>query len=130
MTLWNSAAKGTSTASDGQRAEALAEAYLKDQGLNPRARNYRCKAGEIDLIMTQGETLVFVEVRLRRNSHFASAAESVDRRKQQKLLRAAQHYLLQHRLTERVACRFDIIAFNRGLDVSAITWLSNAFGAG
>lgn len=128
MTLWNSSAKGNNTASDGQRAEALAEIYLKNQGLEPRARNYRCKAGEIDLIMTQGQTLVFVEVRLRRNSHFASAAESVDSRKQQKLLRAAQLYLLQHRLTERVVCRFDIIAFNRGLDVDAITWLPNAFG--
>lgn len=129
MTLWKTKAKGISTAIDGQRAEVLAEAFLTDQGLLPRTRNYRCKAGEIDLIMTQGETLVFVEVRLRRNSRFASAAESVDARKQQKLLRAAQLYLLQHRLTERVACRFDIIAFNRGLDVAAIDWLPNAFGA-
>lgn len=134
MALWNtetgdSKTKGSSITSDGQRAEALAETYLKGQGLRPRARNYRCKAGEIDLIMTQDETLVFVEVRLRRNNRFASAAETVDGRKQQKLLRAAQHYLLQHRLTERVACRFDIIAFNRGLDVEAVTWLPNAFGA-
>lgn len=127
MVLWDTKDRGKTTASDGQRAEALAEAYLTDRGLQPRARNYRCKAGEIDLIMTQGETLVFVEVRLRRNSRFASAAESVDARKQQKLLRAAQFYLLQHKLTERVVCRFDIIAFNRGLDTEAITWLPNAF---
>src|SRR5690606_16286623 len=98
------------------------------QGLRRRERNYRCKAGEIDLIMSQGDTLVFIEVRLRRNTRFASASESVDLRKQQKLIRAAQHYLMQHRLTDQVACRFDVVAFNHGLDPETITWLPNAFG--
>jgi len=125
MNLWSARAN----AQQGQKAEALAEAFLQGQGLQPRQHNYRCKAGEIDLIMTQGEILVFVEVRLRTNARFASAAESVDARKQQKLLRAAQHYLLQHRLTDKVQCRFDVIAFNRGLDPTSITWLPNAFGA-
>lgn len=125
MSLWSARAN----AQQGQKAEALAERFLQGQGLQPRQRNYRCKTGEIDLIMTQGETLVFVEVRLRANTRFASAAESVDARKQQKLLRAAQHYLLQHRLTDKVQCRFDVIAFDRGLDPAGITWLPNAFGA-
>lgn len=125
MSLWSARAN----AQQGQKAEALAEEFLQSQGLRPRQRNYRCKTGEIDLIMTQDETLVFVEVRLRANALFASAAESVDARKQHKLLRAAQHYLLQHRLTDKVQCRFDVIAFDRGLDPAGITWLPNAFGA-
>ncbi|MDQ2075074.1 YraN family protein [Marinimicrobium sp. ABcell2] len=123
MSLW------PSSNNQGQQAEALAETFLQRQGLQPRERNYRCKAGEIDLIMSQGETLIFVEVRLRSNARFASAAESVDARKQHKLLRAAQHYLLQRRLTDKVQCRFDVVAFDRGLKPDGITWLPNAFGA-
>lgn len=115
---------------EGERAETLAEKFLQERGLKPRTRNYRCKAGEIDLIMGAGETLVFVEVRLRRNARFAGAAESVDARKQRKLIRAAQHYLLRHGLTDKVVCRFDIVAFDRGLDSSGITWFQNAFGTG
>lgn len=122
MALWSFPGK------EGERAEILAEKYLRQRGLKPRTRNYRCKAGEIDLIMAEGETLVFVEVRLRRNARFAGAAESVDGRKQQKLIRAAQHYLLRHGLTDQVVCRFDIIAFDRGLNPQGITWLQNAFG--
>jgi putative endonuclease len=123
MSLW------PPSKNQGQKAEALAEVYLQRQGLQRRERNYRCKAGEIDLIMSQGEILVFVEVRLRSNARFASAVESVDARKQQKLLRAAQSYLLQRRLTDKVQCRFDVVAFNRGLDPEGIAWLPNAFGA-
>lgn len=112
----------------GQRAEQRAEIYLQTQGLTPRARNYRCKAGEIDLIMTQGQTLVFVEVRLRSNRHFAGAAETVDWRKQQKLIRAAQHYLQRHGLTDRVACRFDVVAFDPNARSNPLTWVRDAFG--
>lgn len=112
----------------GQQAEQRAEAYLQTQGLSPRARNYRCKAGEIDLVMMHGETLVFVEVRLRSNRRFAGAAETVDWRKQQKLIRAAQHFLQRHGLTDKVACRFDVLAIDANAPDQPLTWLRDAFG--
>ncbi len=118
------------SAESGRAAEQEAERYLIEQGLIPRDRNYRCKAGEIDLIMADGNSLVFVEVRLRRHSGFASAAETVDFRKQQKLIRAAQHYLQRTGLTDRVACRFDVVAFDPRRSTGApITWLKDAFSA-
>lgn len=118
------------SAESGRAAEQEAERYLASQGLAPRERNYRCKAGEIDLIMTDGDSLVFVEVRLRRHNGFASAAETVDFRKQQKLIRAAQHYLQRTGLTDQVACRFDVVALDPRRSTGApITWLKDAFGA-
>lgn len=114
----------------GQWAEQRAEAYLREQGLVTRWRNYRCKAGEIDLIMAEGPTLVFVEVRLRSQRGFALAAETVDWRKQQKLVRAAQHFLQRQGLTEAVACRFDVVAFDPNRAEDQPNWLRDAFGAG
>lgn len=113
----------------GRQAEQRAEQYLNQQGLVTRARNYRCKVGEIDLIMNHNNTLVFVEVRLRSNRYFASAAETVDWRKQQKLVRAAQHYLQRHGLTESAACRFDVLAFDPNQTGGQVTWLQDAFSA-
>lgn len=114
----------------GEQAERAAERFLQARGLLTRQRNYRCKAGEIDLVMSEDDTLVFVEVRLRRHTRFASAAETVDYRKQQKLIRAAQHYLQRTGLTDRVACRFDVIAFDpRRVDQETVSWVQNAFAA-
>lgn len=114
------------TGSRGAAAEELAEQYLQEQGLNSCARNYRCKLGEIDLIMRDGDCLVFVEVRLRNNRYFASAAESITASKQHRILRTAQFYLQQHRLTDKVPCRFDVIAL--GGNQQAVEWLRDAFG--
>lgn len=112
----------------GAQAEAQAEAYLLKQGMVTRMKNYRTKVGEIDLIMMQGDILVFVEVRLRTNPRFSSAAETVDYRKQQKIIKTAQQFLQQHRLTDRVPCRFDVIAIdNTSSDPSTIQWIKNAF---
>ncbi|TQV80202.1 YraN family protein [Exilibacterium tricleocarpae] len=96
----------------GDRAEQRAQAYLISQGLQPVTRNYRCKAGEIDLIMRDGEVLVFVEVRLRSASRFGAAAATVTAKKQQKIIRTAAFFLQAHRLTETTRCRFDVIAFD------------------
>jgi putative endonuclease len=115
----------TVSSSLGTSAEVQAEKFLVQQGLRPHARNYRCRLGEIDLIMQDADTLVFVEVRLRTNTRFSSAAESVDHRKQQKLLRAAQFYLQQHQLTESVQCRFDVVAFTGSRTIPE--WIQNAF---
>lgn len=113
----------------GARAERHAERYLTQQGLVTRAKNYRAKPGEIDLIMAEDETLVFVEVRLRSNPHFSSAAETINYPKQQKIIRTAQHFLQQHHLTDKIACRFDVIAITKKSNHSlALEWIKNAFG--
>lgn len=110
----------------GEEAEARAEAFLVQNGLVKLERNYRCKLGEIDLIMQHGDTLVFIEVRLRSHQAFANAAESVTIRKQQKIIRTAQHYLQQHKLTDKANCRFDVIAFGRSGNPD---WIKDAFSA-
>jgi len=108
----------------GALAEARAEAFLLQQGLVKREKNYRCKLGEIDLIMQHNTALVFIEVRLRSHTAFASAAESVTVRKQQKIIKTAQYYLQQHQLTDKANCRFDVIAFS---DNGNPEWIKDAF---
>lgn len=115
-------------AATGKAAETLAEQFLQRQGLRSLCKNYRCRIGEIDLIMMHDDTLVFVEVRLRTNPNFSSAAESVNGRKQQKIMRTAQLYLQQHQLSERVGCRFDVIALTRADPMATPEWIQNAFG--
>lgn len=106
----------------GISAESRAEDHLTQQGLCLVQRNYRCKSGEIDLIMTHNEYLVFVEVRYRQQSNFGSAVESVTQSKQRKLISAAQHFLLTSGRDQ--PCRFDIIGIDSG---TQITWLKDAF---
>jgi putative endonuclease len=106
----------------GDAKERLAEDYLKRRRLQPIARNHRCRFGEIDLVMRDGATLVFVEVRYRRSDRFGTPAETVDRRKQQRLAAAASHYLQAHPTV--LPCRFDVVAVN-GED--RIEWIKNAF---
>lgn len=121
------------TISMGAQAEAQAETFLHQQGLVTRAKNYRCKLGEIDLIMlqktAQGNCFVFVEVRLRTNKRFAPAVETVDYRKQQKIIRTATRFLQEQRLFDKVACRFDVIALDQTGTAPPIQWIQNAFGA-
>lgn len=104
----------------GQAGEDAALAYLQRQGLVALQRNFRCKGGEIDLIMHDGATLVFVEVRRRADLRHGGAAASVTPAKQARLWRAAQLYLLRYAAPP--ACRFDVIAIDGG----AISWLKNA----
>lgn len=113
---------GQGTKSIGDDKERLAETHLLRGGLTLVARNHRCRYGEIDLVMRDGDSLVFVEVRYRRSSRYGSAADTVDRRKQQRLIKAAGHYL-QHNPTTR-PCRFDVVAIS-GDD--QIQWIRNAF---
>ncbi len=120
--------KDTNKSARGAQAELLAEQFLQQQGLFCIERNYRCAAGEIDLIMRDQNMLIFVEVRLRSNRFFAQAAESVNYRKQHKITRAAQHFLLTRRLTDKVPCRFDVIALD-GMQAENIEWIQSAFNA-
>jgi putative endonuclease len=107
----------------GERGEALAAAFLQQQGLAIAARNYRCRFGEIDLIARDGETVVFVEVRS--NNAYGGAAASITGAKQAKLLKTARHYLTT--LSSTPPCRFDAVLVTG--DPPRIEWLRNAFEA-
>jgi putative endonuclease len=106
----------------GQAAESRAEAFLKTHGLTLVARNWRCRFGEIDLVMQDGSTLVFVEVRMRSRSDFGGAAASVTTAKQKKLLAAARQYLSTLRALP--PCRFDVVALSGN---AAPEWIKSAF---
>ena len=109
----------------GDDAETLAAIYLEAQGLSLLQRNYHCRFGEIDLVMKQNDTIVFVEVRMRSHTAFGGAAASITASKQQKLIRTAEHFLQQH---GNAACRFDAMLMN-ALDSSQIEWIRDAFSA-
>jgi putative endonuclease len=117
-----------STAELGADAEESACRYLLDQGYRLLTRNYRCRYGEIDLIMGDGSTIVFVEVRMRSRTDFGSGAESVDSRKQGRILRSAEHYLKRH-ATLLASCRFDVVSIHRTGNEHRLNWIRNAFGA-
>ena len=110
----------------GAQAEQWAAQYLQRNGLKLVKQNFRCRFGEIDLIMQDGTALVFVEVRLRSNADFGGAAASIDKRKQQRIIRTAQHYLSG--LANTPQCRFDVVLMGdaRG---GQVQWLKNAFEA-
>ncbi len=113
----------------GEQFETLAADWLAARGATILERNFQCKVGEIDLIALDGNCLVFVEVRARSPSRFSSAAASVDRRKQQRIIRTAQWYLQSRRRWSNTPCRFDVIAIEpRQLpDNTAVRWIRSAF---
>lgn len=116
-------AKRTTKQIQGQAGEDDALDYLRQNGLTLVERNFRCKGGEIDLIMQQQAALVFVEVRKRADNRHGGAAASVTAAKQARLILAAQIYLQRYK--NPPACRFDVIA----IDGTALTWLKNAIEA-
>jgi len=117
-----------STQQRGDAAEALARRHLEQHGLRLLAQNWRCRLGELDLVMLDADTVVFVEVRYRRHSAWGGAAESVDARKREKLCRAAQHFLQQESRWANYPCRFDVIAINADSQAPAqLDWIQNAF---
>lgn len=108
-------------------AEAIAATFLQAKGLTLLEKNFRCRHGEIDLIMLQGKTLVFIEVRLRSNSLYGGAAMSIDASKQNKLRRTAEFFLQSHANTySDTACRFDAILM-QSLNSESTEWIQNAF---
>ncbi|HFS7541383.1 TPA: YraN family protein [Enterobacter hormaechei] len=109
----------------GDAWELKARRWLEGKVLRFVAANVRGRGGEIDLIMKDGQTIVFVEVRFRQSSRFGGAAASVTLAKQQKLLQTAHLWLARHNGSfDTVDCRFDVVAFTG----NAIDWLKNAFG--
>ena len=119
-------AKPRSSRKKGADIERQAEAFLRKQGLTAVTRNYCIRGGEIDLIMRDGNVLVFVEVRYRRHSAHGSGAESITRPKQLRLLKAAEHYLQKEYGSRLPDCRFDVISAS-GEPVQ-FDWLKNVFG--
>ncbi len=114
-----------SRVAQGTAAEELARRYLEARGLTLVTRNFRCRAGELDLIMRDGGQLVFVEVRSRRHTRYGTPAESVTRTKQQRLLRAAAFYLQRQRLD--LPCRFDVVAILQADGEPQLEWIRDAF---
>ncbi len=107
----------------GAEAEDLALAYLQRQGLRLKTRNYTCRLGEIDLVLLDGATVVFVEVRQRSQRAFGGAAESITARKRDKLIATARHFLAHQRSLP--ACRFDAVLMDGD---GGIEWIRDAFG--
>jgi putative endonuclease len=111
----------------GQRAEENALAYLQQRGFRLVERNYRCRLGEIDLVMEDRDRLVFVEVRYRASGRYGSALESIDGRKQARLVAAANHYLVSKRIDR--PSRFDVVALSPGGSGLTVQWVKDAFQA-
>jgi putative endonuclease len=118
----------TKTRVVGADAENLAFQFLQDQGLTPVQRNFRCRLGEIDLIMRDDNCLVVVEVRYRGSRSLVTAGLTIDRRKQQKLIRTTALYLAWNPRYADCTVRFDVV----GIDVNAeaemcVEWIPDAF---
>lgn len=116
------------TRSLGRQAEEIALEFLLGEGLELITRNFSCRVGEIDLVMSHGACLVFTEVRYRKWSRFASASESVDRRKQQKLIRAAAFFVARRPQFRYRTMRFDVVALDGPSQQEfKLQWLRDAF---
>ena len=109
---------------DGRGAEDQALLFLQGQGLKLIARNWRCKAGELDLVMRDADTVVVAEVRKRVRSDYGTAAETVDRRKQLKLARATRLLLARRPDLAEAPLRFDVVTLD---GAGRIEWLREAF---
>lgn len=110
--------------------EEAAGDYLSRKGLTILLKRYRCRLGEIDLVCADGATLVIVEIRARRGGAMVNAAESVDARKRNRIVKAARHLLMCKPAWQHRPVRFDVIAID-GIDAEAprYTWIKAAFDA-
>jgi putative endonuclease len=119
-----------STLERGAAAEECAARYLEGKGLRVTARNLRCRAGELDLVCLDGETLVIVEVRLRARADYGDALASVTPRKQRKLIRATRFFWQRRAAWRGRRLRFDVLALQfRPGGSYAVAWVQDAFRA-
>jgi putative endonuclease len=114
----------------GSAFEQRACTELERAGLKLLARNYTTRYGELDLVMRDGDTVVFVEVRHRIRSGYGSAAMSITAAKQAKLVQTAQLWLAAHPQHAQRACRFDVVTYDGPGESAKMEWLRNAFDAG
>jgi putative endonuclease len=127
-------ARTEGTRAQGAQIEALARAHLERQGLTAVAANAHARGGELDLVMRDGDTLVFVEVRYRRGgaaaAHgFGGGAASIGAAKRRRLVHAAEVFLLAHPAHARLPCRFDVIDASGAPEAPDFVWLRDAFRA-
>lgn len=111
----------------GREAEALAETHLHARGLRTVARNYRCRYGELDLVMRDGPALVVVEIRYRRHLVPVPPAETVTARKRTRIARAAADFLQRYPAYDEYPLRFDVVAVSGLLNAPNVQWLRSAF---
>lgn len=109
----------------GDLYESRALKQLESEGLTLIEKNFSCKPGEIDLIMRDKKTTVFIEVRYRKNQSHSSAEESIDTTKQSRIIRASQHWLLKNKAYQHTTMRFDAVCFNANNDNG--NWIKGAF---
>ncbi len=114
----------------GLRFEDQARDYLQAHGLLLLQSNYRCRFGEIDLVMRDGDTLCFIEVKFRKSLLFGGAAASMPKSKQRRIIKAARFYISAHNQIANQAMRFDALLIQRQANGSNnINWIQNAFYA-
>ncbi len=114
----------------GNDFERRACTELERAGLKLLARNYTTRHGELDLVMRDGDTIAFIEVRYRNNASHGDAVASVTASKQAKLILAAQHWLAAHPQHARSTCRFDVVSYDGPPNAIRHEWLRGAFEAG
>jgi putative endonuclease len=113
----------------GDVFEGRACAELERAGLTLLVRNYATRFGELDLVMLDKKTIVFVEVRYRKSASHGDAAASVTASKQGKLIKAAQQWLAKHPQYAKCSCRFDVMSYDGPADSIRNEWLRGAFEA-
>ena len=111
----------------GRRAEAFGRRYLERQGLHLLASNYRCRLGELDLVMRDDQIVIVVEIRYRQRPQPVAPAVTVDWRKQRRIVRTTRHFLMRHPRLTALPLRFDILALVGDLDRPKIQWMRGAF---
>ncbi len=128
--LWNNkaSAKDTTSTDKGQITECYAQQYLSKQGLILIERNFHSRQGEIDLIMLDGDTYIFVEVKYRKRKEFGGAIAAISASKKKKIKHCITFYLQQAGLNEyNTPCRVDVVALEGDITQPQVTWLKNAF---
>jgi putative endonuclease len=113
----------------GRLAEQAARSFLESHGLRLLASNYRCRYGELDLIMRDKEQLVVVEIRYRRHTRFMKPVESITRAKRHRIARATLHFMQNNHAYDDHPVRFDIIGISGPLERSTMNWIPGAFTA-
>ncbi len=111
----------------GDAAEDAARSHLEAQGLRTLARNVNYRFGELDLVMRDGDTVAFVEVRYRRSERFGGAAASIDFKKRRRIVLAARAWLAGQRALALAPCRFDVVLVSGDAWALSCEWLRGAF---
>ncbi|WP_246046947.1 YraN family protein [Colwellia ponticola] len=127
---WNkkNLTNNTTSTDKGQVSEQYAQQYLVDQGLVLIEKNFHSRQGEVDLIMLDGDTYVFIEVKYRKNLMFGGAIAAIPLSKQKRIRHSISFYLHQTGLNEyNTPCRIDVVALVGDINQPQVTWLKNAF---